>query len=94
MNKTGDKSTINSVIETVSGLDDTKLDELLAELEDLDKEKLIADTLSIYESYDEIKNVLTKYENIIMQMTEEEANKFIEEYEKSHAGVRNPSRSH
>jgi peptide chain release factor 3 len=29
MNKTGDKSTINTVIETVSGLDDSKLDELL-----------------------------------------------------------------
>ena len=29
MNKTGDKSTINTVIETVSGLDDTRLDELL-----------------------------------------------------------------
>ena len=29
MNKTGDKSTINTVIETVSGLDDAKLDELL-----------------------------------------------------------------
>lgn len=29
MNKTGDKSIINTVIETVSGLDDTRLDELL-----------------------------------------------------------------
>ena len=29
MNKTGDKSTINTVIETVSGLDDAKLDDLL-----------------------------------------------------------------
>lgn len=29
MNKTGDKSTINTVIETVSGLDDSKLDKLL-----------------------------------------------------------------
>lgn len=54
----------------VSGFMEYAKQDKFVNAEDLDKEKLIADTLSIYESYDEIKNVLTKTADFMKEKAE------------------------